>query len=114
GGTAVILGGVGDNFAAGMTGGMAFVFDRFDDFHLRLNDESVVYQRLASSHWEGVLKALIEEHVAETGSTWAADMLHNWERDRARFWQVCPKEMVNRIAHPLNDAEAAPLSIPAE
>jgi len=114
GGTAVILGGVGDNFAAGMTGGMAFVFDRFDDFHNRVNDESVVYQRLASGHWEGVLKALIEEHAAETGSKWAADILHNWERDRARFWQVCPKEMVSRIAHPLNDNEAAPLSIPAE
>jgi len=115
GGTAVILGGVGDNFAAGMTGGMAFVYDRFDDFEGRVNPESVVYQRLASAHWEGVLKALIEEHVAETGSRWASDLLHNWKTERNRFWQVCPKEMVSRIPHPLSDApQNVALGVPAE
>ena len=103
GGTAVILGSVGDNFAAGMTGGMAYIYDRDDDFAHRVNDESVVYQRLASAHWEAELKALIEEHVRETASKWAYNLLANWDRERLKFWQVCPKEMVSRIPQPLSD-----------
>src|SRR3546814_1634644 len=71
GGIAVILGKVGDNFAAGMTGGMAFVYDATDDFPLRVNDETVVFDRLASAHWEQVLKALVAEHGRETQSRYA-------------------------------------------
>ena len=104
GGTAVILGEIGDNFGAGMTGGMAFAYDPADDFGRRINPDSITIQRLASAHWEGVLKSLIEEHVAETGSHWAAGLLTDWERTRLHFWQVCPKEMLTRLAFPLNDA----------
>jgi len=107
GGTAVILGDVGDNFGAGMTGGMAFVYDRTGSFARKVNPESVVWQRLASAHWEGVLKALVERHHAETSSRWAEHILRDWERVRGDFWQVCPKEMVSRIPHPLCDEGAA-------
>src|SRR5206468_3776944 len=55
GGQVVVLGEVGDNFGAGMTGGMAWVYDPNDRFQLALNTDSVVIQRLASAHWEGVL-----------------------------------------------------------
>jgi glutamate synthase (NADPH) large chain len=103
GGVAVILGSVGDNFGAGMTGGMAFVYDRDGDFVERLNPDSVLHQRLASAHWEGVLKSLIEAHVQETSSRWAANLLSGWDRHRADFWQICPREMVSRLAHPLDD-----------
>jgi len=106
GGTAVILGAVGDNFAAGMTGGMAFVYDLADDFERRVNRDSVVFQRIASAHWEGVLRGLVERHVAETDSKWAAEILSNWDHALSRFWQVCPKEMLSRLAHPLTDAVA--------
>ncbi|MCW5729793.1 MAG: glutamate synthase large subunit [Alphaproteobacteria bacterium] len=107
GGIAVILGAVGDNFAAGMTGGMAFVYDPDDLLPIHVNDESVVYQRLASRHWEGVLRDLVAEHVRETQSAFAAGLLADWEGQRGRFWQVCPKEMVSRIREPLTDAVAA-------
>jgi glutamate synthase (NADPH/NADH) large chain len=106
GGTAVILGNVGDNFAAGMSGGMAFVFDRHDDFMRRVNTESVVVQRLASAHWEAVVKDLIAEHADETQSKWAAGLLAEWDRTRGRIWQVCPKEMVSRLPQPLDDSPA--------
>jgi glutamate synthase (NADPH/NADH) large chain len=106
GGTAVILGQVGDNFAAGMTGGMAFVLDREGRFGGAVNAESVVVQRLASPYWEGVLRSLIAEHAAETGSRFAADLLRDWELVRDEFWQVCPKEMVSRLSQPLQ-AEVA-------
>ncbi len=111
GGTAVILGPTGDNFAAGMSGGMAFVLDRDGQFERRVNRESVIVQRLESAHWESVVLALIEEHAAETGSKWAAGLLAEWDRTREAIWQVCPKEMVSRLTHPLNDS---PASIAAE
>ena len=104
GGTAVILGEVGDNFGAGMTGGMAFVYDPGNQLPRRVNADGVQLSRLASVHWEGVLHALVEEHAAETGSKWAAELLLDWQRTAGSFWQVCPKEMLTRLSYPLADA----------
>jgi glutamate synthase (NADPH) large chain len=101
GGTAVILGPVGDNFAAGMTGGMAFVYDRAGSFPERTNSESVVWQRVATPYWEGLLRELVEAHVRETQSRFAEQILVDWERERQYFWQVVPKEMLERLAAPL-------------
>jgi len=105
GGTVAILGPVGDNFAAGMSGGMAFVYDEAGRFEAMLNGDSVIAQRLQSKHWEGVLKGLVEEHVKRTGSPRAAHLLKHWGEARGRFWQICPKEMLPRLAHKLSDAE---------
>ncbi len=104
GGIAVILGATGDNFGAGMTGGMAFVHDEGGDFARRINPDSIVLVPVASVHWDGVLRALVEEHARETGSRFAADLLLDWDRARGAFRQVCPKEMLGRLAHPLDDA----------
>jgi glutamate synthase (NADPH) large chain len=103
GGVAVVLGPVGDNFAAGMSGGMAFVHDSDGMFASRVNGESVVFDQIRSAHWDNVLRSLIEEHAAETDSKWAAELLLDWERSRTRFWQVCPREMLTRLSHPLDD-----------
>jgi len=104
GGMAVILGKTGANFGAGMTGGMAFILDEDGTQPSRINPESVQWQRLESAHWEEVLKGLIAEHVEATDSRWSKTILDDWDRWRDHFWQVCPKEMVNRLAHPLSDA----------
>ncbi|WP_395674592.1 glutamate synthase large subunit, partial [Phenylobacterium sp.] len=101
GGVAVILGRVGFNFAAGMTGGMAFVYDADDTFRLSLNRESVVVCPVANGHWQGVLRNLVEEHARETGSPLARELLLDWDRALERFHQVCPKEMVGRLDHAL-------------
>ena len=103
GGTAVILGPVGPNFAAGMTGGMAFVYDPNETLPRDINDQSVVYQRLASRHWEAVLKDLIGEHADQTQSAYAAQMLREWDLHFGRFWQICPRELLNRLDMPLED-----------
>jgi glutamate synthase (NADPH/NADH) large chain len=108
GGVAVILGNVGDNFAAGMTGGMAFVYDPKNEFDRHLNADSVAEpMRLSSLYWEQLLVGLIEEHAAETGSRHAKRILQQWDVERDRFWQICPKEMVSRLKHPLSDTAAA-------
>jgi len=103
GGTVAILGRVGDNFGAGMTGGMAFVYDPDDHLTPHLNPESVVAVPIRSAHWEGVLRDLIEEHMRRTESVRAHDILADWEQTRDRFVQICPKEMISRIEHPLDD-----------
>ena len=107
GGTAVILGRVGENFGAGMTGGMAFVLDDDGGFERHANPESIVWQRLATAHWEQVVTTLIEEHVRRTDSKWARTVLADWTHLRDRMWQVCPKEMLTRLAYPLDDGTAA-------
>jgi glutamate synthase (NADPH/NADH) large chain len=106
GGVAVILGPVGSNFGAGMSGGMAFVLDLHDRFEDVLNRDSVVVGRVRSPHWEQVLRGLVAEHARETGSRFAADLLRDWGRVRESFWQVCPKEMVGRLDHKLEAEEA--------
>ncbi|QIE55541.1 glutamate synthase large subunit [Pikeienuella piscinae] len=107
GGVAVILGRVGDNFGAGMTGGMAYIWDATGSFETRANPDSIVWRRIASAHWESELKSLVAEHVRETASPLAEEILRDWDVALGRFWQVCPKEMLNRLAAPLSDEAEA-------
>ena len=105
GGTAVILGPIGVNFGAGMTGGMAFLYDPEDAFKLKVNPETVTWQRIDHPHWEAVLKAQVAEHVAETKSPLGARLLNDWNRQLEHFWQVVPKEMLTRLPQPLTVAQ---------
>ncbi|HEX7038815.1 MAG TPA: glutamate synthase-related protein, partial [Trueperaceae bacterium] len=91
GGTVVVLGPVGRNFAAGMSGGEAFVLDDDGRFLGRLNDGSVAARRLTGDAAEARLRRLIERHASATGSTVAADLLADWPAARARFWHVLPR-----------------------
>ena len=103
GGTVVVLGRVGDNFGAGFTGGMAFIYDADDDFERRLNPDTLRWMRLSHPHWEGVLRDLVARHVAETSSRYAARLLHEWDHVLPRFWQVVPKEYVKYLPVPLQE-----------
>ena len=107
GGTAVILGKVGENFGAGMTGGMAFIYDEDGSFSRKVNEESVIFQRIEVPHYEALLKSLIQEHVEETQSKFAERLLNDWHLVRDHFWQVVPKEMVHRLDIPVRAAQAA-------
>jgi len=109
GGVAVILGDIGANFGAGMTGGMAYLYDPDGRAGALLNRETLVSCAVTEPYWEAELKALIERHAAETDSRRARDILQYWDRERAHFLQLCPKEMLGRLAHPLGpQAEAIP------
>jgi glutamate synthase (NADPH/NADH) large chain len=111
GGVAVILGDIGANFAAGMTGGMAYLYDPQGRAPTLVNGETLVSCAVTEPHWEAELKGLIERHVAETSSRRGQDILQYWDRERAHFIQLCPKEMLNKLAHPLG---MTPEAIPAE
>ncbi|PJI88518.1 glutamate synthase large subunit [Sphingomonas koreensis] len=105
GGVAVVLGKTGTNFGAGMTGGMAFVYDEDGVFEANANPDSIMWQRLSAAHWEGVLKTLVTEHHAATDSSWSGGLLEDWDRISGHFWQVVPKEMLERLPHPLDDTQ---------
>ena len=106
GGRVVILGPVGDNFAAGMTGGMAFVYDQAGEFGARLNPDTVFAHRIETEYWDGACRALVAEHAERTGSSFAAALLNDWDAARGHFWQVVPKEMAARLAEPTRAAPA--------
>ena len=106
GGVAVILGSVGANFGAGMTGGRAYVYDETDVFEHVVNPDSVVWQRLVDGDGEDELRALIERHVAETRSVFAQQLLDKWNTVKSRFWEVIPKEILARMEVEKNAAAA--------
>ena len=101
GGVAVILGSIGANFGAGMTGGMAYIYDPENQAQEVMNMESIVTARVQIEHWEKELKSLIEKHAVETESRRALELLRNWDIEVNNFIQVCPKEMLNKILHPI-------------
>ncbi len=74
-----------------MTGGMAFVYDDDASFQSRANPESIVWQRLASAHWEEVLRDLVTAHTEATDSKWSRGLLDEWDRAIGHFWQVVPR-----------------------
>jgi len=102
GGIVAILGDVSDNFAAGMTGGMAFVYDPENKFENFVNNESVVYQIPESLYWIDQLKKLIEEYYEETSSEIAGTILNNFSSEIKKFKQVCPIEMLDKLENSIS------------
>ena len=91
GGVAVILGPVGVNFAAGMTGGVAYVYDESGDLDLNCNLDSVdLFPVAEGSEDEAQLLALLRRHVELTSSPKASRMLASWNLVRSRFAKVVP------------------------
>jgi glutamate synthase (NADPH/NADH) large chain len=94
GGVVCVLGRTGVNFGAGFTGGFAYVLDMERDFVDRYNHELIDIHRV-SPEGMGIhvqhLRGLIEQHVAETGSLWGAQLLNDFRSYIGRFWVVKPK-----------------------
>jgi glutamate synthase domain-containing protein 3 len=92
GGRVVILGGVGRNFAAGMSGGIAYVWDTGRVLPDRCNTELVELEPVADAEDQAVLRALIEEHLHRTGAAVARRILEDWPRALERFTRVIPTQ----------------------
>jgi glutamate synthase (NADPH/NADH) large chain len=111
GGTVVVLGETGRNFAAGMSGGVAYVYDPKDEFASRCNTTMVNLERVVSTKEQGdvsgwhsqsrgseresdevILRRLIERHFKYTGSTRARNLLDDWANSRGKFVKVFPTE----------------------
>jgi glutamate synthase (NADPH/NADH) large chain len=90
-----------------MTGGMAYLYDPVGEHALRLNGETVIVVPVLGSFWEAQLRGLIERHARETASPRSTEILRHWGEELPKFRQIVPKEMLNRLAHPLTDEPAA-------
>jgi glutamate synthase (ferredoxin) len=95
GGTIVVLGGVGRNVGAGMTGGLAYFLDEDGSFPTRVNPEIVKVQRVITPAGEQQLMDLIQAHHDRTGSPKAQQILANWSNYLPQFWQVVPPSEAN-------------------
>ena len=92
GGTVVILGATGRNFGAGMSGGVAFVYDPDDEFHRNLNTEMVDLESSLSEEDADALRDIIRRHLEETNSAVAATVLDRWHQHVRSFKKVMPKD----------------------
>ena len=124
GGTVAVLGLTGRNFAAGMSGGVAYVYDEDGQFAKRCNTAMVVLEKVlpaaeqeaagdrASWHRgqtdEAQLRKLLEDHHRWTGSTKAREILDQWAHSRSRFVKVFPTEYKRALAELHAKATASP------
>jgi glutamate synthase (NADPH/NADH) large chain len=129
GGTVVVLGETGRNFAAGMSGGVAYVYDPYGQFERKCNLAMVALEpvlsgveqelRIPRPHWhvpqrggapatdEAILRQLLEAHFRHTGSFRAKEILHDWRVARARFVKVMPNEYRRALIEAKSDAVLA-------
>jgi glutamate synthase (NADPH) large chain len=99
GGRVAILGPVGDNFGAGMTGGMAWIWDPKGNFARVANPDSIDWYPLADMSEEhiGRYQTLLEMHAERTGSKRAKELLENWDKTLQQTHLIVPKEVADRI-----------------
>ncbi len=92
GGRVVIIGRTGRNFAAGMSGGIAYVLDEDEDFHIRCNQQMVLLESITEQEDADAVKDLLERHARYTQSGVARNILEDWPAYRERFVKVMPRD----------------------
>ena len=114
GGCAVILGSTGVNFGAGMSGGIAYVYDESGNFDNQCNLDTLDLELVNHKADEDHLKQLLENHVAHTGSPKAADIIENWEASLPRFIKVFPMEYKRALGKLSREDEATKRGEPVQ
>ncbi|WP_455447948.1 glutamate synthase large subunit [Natrinema thermotolerans] len=103
GGVVAVLGETGKNFAAGMSGGVAYVYDPDDEFEAKANTGMVSLHDELEEKDERMLRRLVENHVAYTGSERGELLLENWERALEAFVKVMPEAYYEAITEQGSD-----------
>ena len=98
GGTVVVLGRTGRNFAAGMSGGIAYVLDEDDTFASRCNLEMVEMEELCDAQEIATVQAMLQKHLTYTNSAVAKRLLDNWDGAVRNFVKVIPKDYKRMLA----------------
>ncbi|MCK4441660.1 MAG: glutamate synthase subunit alpha, partial [Sulfurovaceae bacterium] len=96
GGRVVILNDIGKNFAAGMSGGIAYIYDAEDKLSQRINTEMVDLDRIEDEGHE--VKEMIENYIKYTGSLKAHEILEDWENNKSKFIKVMPRDYKRVLA----------------
>ena len=111
GGRAVILGPTGRNFAAGMSGGIAYIWDPNDEFSPMCNTELVELERISDPTEAEEVRRLIANHARYTGSPVAENILSDWTVNSVRFIKVMPTDYKRVLQS--RGASKAPLDLAA-
>ncbi len=101
GGEAIILGHIGDNFGAGMTGGSAFIYSDQINIFERMNKETIQAYKVQDKNWKQYLSELLSDFVKETNSKRATYILDNFDQEILKFIHIVPDEVVNKLKHPV-------------
>ena len=109
GGKGVVLGQTGRNFAAGMSGGVAYVLDVTGDFPTRCNKQMVELSKLENENEINEVRQMIERHIKYTGSKRGEQILNLWDEMVPRFVKVLPKDY-KRVLQALERVKSAGLS----
>jgi glutamate synthase (ferredoxin) len=109
GGKVVVIGSTGRNFAAGMSGGVAYILDEKGDFATRCNTQMVGLERLEDPEEIAIVRQMIQQHADYTNSQKARQVLANWEETIAKFVKVMPRDY-KRVLQALRQAIASGLS----
>ena len=104
GGTVVVLGLTGRNFGAGMSGGLAYVYDEDSAFASRCNRAMIELEPLTDPKELAALESLLEEHVSRTGSAKGSRLLDDWANAAAKFVRVVPTEYKKVLAQRVTEA----------
>jgi len=99
GGKAIVLGKTGRNFGAGMSGGVAYVYDVNGDFASKCNMEMIELEKVHATSEVDELKAMVEAHQLKTGSTVAAGLLENWDAALEKFVKVIPTDYKRMLTY---------------
>jgi glutamate synthase domain-containing protein 3 len=105
GGRIVVIGRTGRNFAAGMSGGIAYIYDPDGDFDIRCNKEMVDLEKLDDAEDIDLVHGLLERHKEFTASTVAAKLLTDWPAVASKFVKVMPRDYKRVIREQLIEAE---------
>jgi glutamate synthase (ferredoxin) len=98
GGRVVVIGRAGRNFAAGMSGGVAYVLDVDGDVRRRVNPGMVDIEPFDQAEDIAVVREMIERHVRYTGSTYAKRIVEDWATTRPRFIKIMPRDYKRVLA----------------
>ncbi|GAP97679.1 glutamate synthase large subunit [Leptolyngbya sp. NIES-2104] len=109
GGSVVVLGRTGRNFAAGMSGGTAYIYDEAGDFATRCNTQMVAIEAFDDPEDIAIVRQMIQNHANLTQSDKAKELLEHWDEVRSRFVKVMPKDY-KRVLQALKRAEQSGLS----
>ncbi len=101
GGESIILGNVGDNFGAGMTGGSAFIYSEQNNLTDMMNKETIQAYQIVDNKWKQHLLSRLIEFKKETGSKRASYIIENFDNEILKFVHIVPNEVVDKLIYPV-------------
>ena len=103
GGSAIILGSIGDNFGAGMTGGSAFIYSEQTNLLEMMNKENIDTYQVMDENWKNYLFKTLVDFNKQTKSKRATFIIENFDQEISKFVHVVPDEVIDKLSFPVQE-----------